>query len=233
MNQVSEDFCFFIPATFEKGGDGKRIVRGFVSTEHQDREDETILQDGLDFTEFMNFGWFNDNHSKSTADKIGYPTLLEARAHPDGKKGHYVEGVVLSDYEPADKIWGLHRALKSNKAPRTLGFSIEGAIQRRTGTNGKIISKAKVRNVAITADPINPYAGLEAVVKGLTAGTDVSAPPATPGQGFPLRAESLGKKRKRRMSHGESIDHLMAKGHSYDTAVKIVKFAGFLKTGGM
>jgi len=235
MDQARDNFNFFIPVEFSKGADGKRIVRGFVSTEHEDRENEVVLQDGLDFSEFQRMGWFNDNHSKDTADRVGYPTLLEPRTYPDGKKGHYVEGVLLNNYAPADKIWKLQEALIENQAPRRLGFSIEGSIQQRTGPDGKRIAKAKVRNVAITADPVNPYAGLEAVVKALTAGAETSAPDASPGQGFPLRTESLEgakkKKRKRKMSHGSAVDALMARGYRFETAAKIVRFADFLKRG--
>ena len=82
-----DDFTIFVPATFlEKGG--KRLICGFVTTEHEDRETETVLQDGLDFEEFLKYGYFNDNHSGATRDLLGYPTKIEPRETPDGRRGH-------------------------------------------------------------------------------------------------------------------------------------------------
>jgi hypothetical protein len=231
VDQDDKTFRFYIPAEFEKASDGRRLVRGFVTTEHRDREKEKVLQAGLDFTEFLRHGWFNDNHSKSTKSNLGWPLKLEPRDYPDGKKGHYVEGEMMKNYRPADEIWDLAEALKANKAPRQLGFSIEGTIDERED-GGKTISKARVRNVAITANPVNPYAGLEPVMKALTAGAEVSAPPAAPGQGFPLRTESLErkkKKKKKRKSCGEHVDALVKKGMRRDNALKAVLLAIQLK----
>lgn len=223
-------FRFYIPATFKKASDGRRLVRGFVTTEHRDREKEKVLADGLDFSEFMRHGWFNDNHDKATKSNLGWPLKLEKKTTGDGKKGHYVEGELMKDYKPADQIWQLAEALKANKAPRQLGFSIEGSIDERQD-GGKTISKARVRNVAITANPVNPYAGLEPVMKALTAGSAVDAPAATPGQGFPLRTESLErkKKKKKKRSAGEQVDRLIKKGFRPDAALKAVLLAVQLK----
>jgi len=238
---AQRDFQFHVPVEFIKGTDGRRVVRGFVTTEHKDREEETLLQDGLDFSDFMRYGWFNDNHSKATSGAIGWPTLLEKRSYTDGKKGHYVEGELLRDYGPADQIWQLQEALIRNGAPRKLGFSVEGAIEERTGPGGKVITKAKVRNVAITPNPINPYAGMETVTKALMAGADIASPGAVEGGGFPLRAESLdgaptsvttgpkktGKKKRKqkRRTAGEAVDHLMERGYSLELACRVVQLA--------
>ena len=232
---AQREFLFHIPIEFVKSDDGKRIVRGFATTEHQDREGETVLQDGLDFTDLMKWGWFNDNHGKSASDKIGYPTRLEPKTYPDGRKGHYIEGELLRDYRPADRIWELGEALRKQAAPRQLGFSIEGTIDERRD-NGKTIAKARVRNIAITADPINPYANVDMVVKALLAGGDVASPGAMQGSGFPLRPESLEgsqtnlagpkkKKRKKRMTKGEAVDWFMSRGYTLDAAVMLTKLA--------
>lgn len=222
-------FRLQMPLEFLKGADGRRIIRGFCTTEHKDREKEIVLQDGLDFSEFLAHGWFNDNHSRDTGKNIGWPTKLERATTPDGKKGHFVEGELLRNYAPADQVWDFAHALKENAAPRQLGMSIEGAIDQRSGPDGKIISKARVRKVAVTADPINPYTGAEMVIKALMAGGDISAPAPTPGQGFPLRAESLegGTKKKKRKAKkaGEAVDALVAKGYRADIALKLVLLA--------
>lgn len=235
---TSTPFRFFVPAEFVKGDDGKRIIRGFVTTEHRDREKEIVLQDGLDFSEFMQYGWFNDNHSRDTAKNIGWPVKLERSTTPDGKKAHYVEGELLRNFGPADQIWDFAHALKENRAPRQLGFSIEGAIDQRSGEGGKTIAKARVRKVAVTADPINPYTGLETVTKALMAGTATAAPAPSGGEGFPLRQESLEggtkdkKKKKKAKSAGEAVDGLVAKGYRPDVALRVVLLALTHKRGG-
>jgi hypothetical protein len=245
QQQQDNTFRVYFPAELYKGNDGRRFVRGFCSTEHEDREKETVLQDGLDFSEALQFGWFNDNHSKSTSDRIGWPTAIEKRTTNDGKKGHWVEGELLVGYEPADRVWKLHEALKENKAPRHLAFSIEGSIDKRLGPGGKTIAKARVRNIAITADPVNPFAGMEAVAKSLMAGTDIQSPGAQPGNAFPLRSESLEgaeedederrkrkrKRKRKRMTRGESIDWLMAQGLDFERSVQTVRFAAQLRGG--
>ena len=222
--QSSTDFTFTVPLdVFEKGGE--KWIRGFVTTEHADREGETILQDGLDFSEFMKWGYFNDNHSKKTEDVLGYPIVLEKRTTPDGKLGHYVEGKLISGYESAEKIHRLAKQLKEDGGTRQLGFSLQGKIDQRAGADGKVITKARVRHVAITSEPVNPFTGLDTLVKALTAGAAITAPATSPGEGFALRQESLGGMRKQRLSQDEAIVDLMAKGHSRSAAERIYRLA--------
>lgn len=196
------DFQVFVPVEFFTKS-GQRRFRGFVTTEHRDREGETALMDGMDFSEFMQHGWFNDNHSKKTGDVLGWPTKLAKRKTPDGKRGVYVEGRLINGHPPADAVWTLAQALAKDDSGRKLGFSVEGAILERGGYDNKQIKKAIVRNVAITANPVNPYTGMDILVKALTAGGSVNPPATQPGEGFALRPESLEgrpkKKRKRDM----------------------------------
>jgi hypothetical protein len=203
-------FKFEIPfEVFHKAGEpGKeRRIGGVISTEDKDRQGEVVLQRGLDFSEFVQNGWFNDNHSKATTDIVGYPISIEQRM-VSGKPTHYVEGYLLEGHGPSDKIWNLANALA--KTDRRLGFSIEGSVQRRAGPSGATIAKAKVREVAITKCPVNTSTGLEILAKSimaaesegdewrraLAAGQAVSNPGAAPGQGFALRTESMERKPK-------------------------------------
>lgn len=204
-----------------KPGEERRIG-GIISTEDKDRQGEIVLQRGLDFSEFVDNGWFNDNHSKATTDIVGHPTLCERRT-ADGKPCHYVEGYLLEGHEPADKIWSLANALA--KTGRRLGFSIEGSVQRRAGPTGATIAKAKVREVAITRCPVNTATGLEILAKSLaaaesegddwrralSAGQAVSNPGIAPGQGFALRTESLERdpKRKRKLTRAAAREFIM------------------------
>lgn len=214
-------FKFDVPVeVFEKAGEpGKeRRIGGIISTEHKDKQGEVVLQRGLDFSDFLTNGWFNDNHSRDTAGVVGYPQAVRRTSH-NGKPATYVEGYLLQGGDDdekklqADRIWNLANALQ--KTDRRLGFSIEGKVLRRSGPDGKVIARARVTNVAVTNCPVNTESGLDVLaksmmalegdadsidaLKALTAGAAVSAPAEpTPGDGFALRTEALDKKKKRK-----------------------------------
>jgi hypothetical protein len=201
-----------VEAFHKAGAKGKqRRIGGVISTEQKDRQGEVVLQRGLDFSDFLRGGWFNDNHSRETTGIVGYPEKVERRG-----RGHYVEGYLLEGHEPADKIWSLANSLQ--KTGRRLGFSIEGNVVSRDGMDGKTVAKARVRNVAITNCPVNTDTGLEVLAKSLqaleneqdqlalgrcnagcgkcferalSAGQAVSDPGVAPGEGFALRTESM------------------------------------------
>ena len=240
-------FKFEIPieSFYKAGSKGKeRRIGGIVSTESKDRQGETIIQDGLDFSSFLAAGWFNDNHSKETTGIVGYPTKVERTTH-NGRPAHYVEGYLLDNYDRADEIWKLANALQ--KTGRRLGFSVEGSILRREN-NGEIVAKAQVRNVAITNCPVNTESGLEVLAKslqavqaaapayeewlrrGLAAGSAISDPGVSAGEGFPLRAESLERapkrKRKRKLKMAEAVQLLKSRyrGISADEAARIIHY---------
>lgn len=173
-----QDFKIYVPLQFFEKADApegaRRRVAGLITTERRDREGEVILQRGLDFSEFMNHGWFNDNHAKEADGVLGYPEELKfvrkGERLPDGQlapaDGHWSEGILLNDPR-ADKVWQKGLALQKAGGKRKLGFSIEGVIQRRAGEDNKIIAKAKVRNVAITHCPVNTDTYLNALEKAL------------------------------------------------------------------
>ncbi|MCU0912945.1 MAG: hypothetical protein MUC88_00105 [Planctomycetes bacterium] len=222
---VSPEIPFRIDIPIEvwhKAGEpGKeRRIGGVISTEHEDKQGEVVLQRGLEFSDFIRNGWLNDNHSRDTAGVVGYPLKVE-RTVVDGKPATRMEGYLLAGTTQADKLWELAQALQ--QTDRRLGFSIEGKVLRRSGDDGRTIASARVTNVAVTNCPVNTKTGLDvlaksmlAVEKMLTAGAAIS-PPATPtpGDGFALRTESLEgvsspsrpqkKKRKRRLTKAEAM----------------------------
>jgi hypothetical protein len=206
----------FYKAGAEKGKE--RRFGGMVSTQRRDRQQEKILQDGLDFSEFISNGWFNDNHSKLTTGIVGYPTSVERRTYK-GHPGHYVEGYLLQGYKPADDIWNLAESLQ--KTNRRLGFSVEGDVTQRV-YDGRTIAKAKVRNVAITNCPVNTDTGLEILAKSmlaletapstdewmqraLAAGQAINNPGPSPGEGFPLRVERAGPLKKDQLTRKKAL----------------------------
>lgn len=175
-------------------GTTKMGIGGIVSTDGLDRQQERVLADGLDFTEFLDYGWFNDNHGQSQGDILGYPVGVKrvkpGDVLPNGDtckvNGWWAEGYLL-DTKKGRECWENIEALRGS--PRGLGFSIEGKVRQRKG-NG-IVARADVRNVAVTHVPVNSGTFAVALAKALTAGSSIGDPGAAPGEGFPLRTESL------------------------------------------
>lgn len=182
----------------ESGADTAMRIGGIVSTDDVDQQDETVLQEGLDFGPFLERGWYNDNHGQQTVDVVGYPVnafyVTAGTRLPNGQKadraGWWTDGYLL-DTERGRSLWQLTKSL--NGTPRQLGFSIEGKVLQRTN-RGKTVAAAVVKNVAITHCPVNTQTTLHALVKALTAGSAINNPGASPGQGFPLRGESMDRK---------------------------------------
>jgi len=143
-----------------------RPIGGYCSTEHLDRQGEVVVAKGLDFDEFVAFGYFNDNHKQDTSAILGYPKIARLE-----NNRWWTEGNLLKGYGPADKVWELAKALRKSNAPRRLGFSIEGKVQERDGRN-KIV-RAKVRNVAVTNCPVNTYCTWEILTKAFASSIDV------------------------------------------------------------
>jgi hypothetical protein len=171
-------FEFEVPVRFFKkadAGSGRmRRIGGIISTENPDREQEVILQRGLDFSDYIKSGWLNDNHSRATEGIVGYPEFVKqyqaGEALPDGSIAStnltWSEGYLLNT-KKADKIWELGQALQGTG--RHLGYSVEGSIQKRLGHKKKTIAKARVRNVAITNCPVNNDSRLDILAKSLVA----------------------------------------------------------------
>lgn len=148
--------------------DRTRPIGGTCSTERLDRQDEVVFAKGLDFTEFVQHGYYNDNHKQETAAILGAPRFAELR-----KGAWHTEGNLLVGYEPADRIWQLAKALAKSNVGRRLGFSIEGKVTER-GMDNKIL-KAKIRHVAITNSPVNTDCTWTILAKAFAPVGDVDA----------------------------------------------------------
>lgn len=233
---------------FEKAEDGEdkaRRIGGFVSTERLDRQQETVLQKGLDFGEFLEYGWLNDNHKRDTFDVLGFPTKAEFKLN----KGWYIEGYLLKGYPPADAVWTLAKALQKTK--RRLGFSIEGKNTLRK--SGKVI-KSMVTNAAITHVPVNPDCTLEVLTKSFCIHCDTAecircdkncldkalmagygTSPATQTGGGALRVQSIEGQLKDLGYAGpinggviKDVSFYVNKGYSVEFSARLVKA---LRTG--
>lgn len=190
-------------------GSTGRFIGGFVSTDHMDRQGETLIQKGLDFSPFLERGWFNDNHDSATDALVGYPTMAEMRKAGDGHMGWYVEGELLEGAPRADRLWALAQSL-SKSGKRKLGFSVEGKILDRDPRNPKAVRKAEVHEVAITRCPVNTRTSLEVLAKSLAVGEGSAvAGDTTPGSAKPLQPEALEgistRRKKRRIKKSAAV----------------------------
>jgi hypothetical protein len=165
MNKA-DTFVVYKPASVDllksEGEDDGRKIGGYCSTEALDRQNEVVFGKGLDFAEFLNFGYFNDNHNQKTSAVLGVPE----RVRYDIGKGWWTEGRILKT-KAGDEIVELAKALTDTK--RKLGFSIEGKITERDGNK---IRKAIIRNVAITNCPVNVNCTWELLSKAFSDGLD-------------------------------------------------------------
>lgn len=169
---------FTIPINIKKSQTSPKEMRicGLASTPDLDRENQSILQRGLDISEFVNHGFFNLDHDNSVI--LGYPDKEKTKIT---KKGLYVEGTLLDTPKGRD-IWDSAVALEKSRANRKLGFSVEGKILKKDD-RGNIL-KAKIYNVAITPNPVNPKATWTALYKSMSKALNIDT-------GAPLLKESL------------------------------------------
>ena len=165
-------------------------IGGIISSEHKDFQGETILQKGLDWSYFLKHGWFNYEHMQGPENVLGHPERV-ALTTSNGKPATAVQGVLYLHKPQAKRVFETAVAIQKAKAPRRLGFSIEGKTKERLGKN---VLKAQVLNVAITAHPINPDGRLEILAKALNGynpsygGSIGHQYPAQPAAGAPLSA---------------------------------------------
>jgi len=173
-------------------------IGGIVSTGALDRQQERVVQDGLNFSPFLDHGWFNDNHGQKTTDVLGYPTtakrVKKGERLPNGTAsdhdGWWAEGYLVNTDE-GRKVYALARSLSKSPNGRGLGFSIEGKVGARDKRDQTTITSADIHNVAITHVPVNTETSLRVLAKAMMAGSAITNPGTAPGEGFPLRVEAL------------------------------------------
>lgn len=189
------DFKVFVevePELVKSGHEDKRIIRGYASTPTADRQGESLVQKGLDITDFVKSGWLNYDHDNTII--LGYPT----DATRIDERGLWVEGELLKGVPMADQLWDLALSLQKSGAPRRLGFSVEGKVLERQGDT---VVKAKIYNCALTPNPVNTEATWEAIVKSFDPASDIdvtkaleaghAVTPETQTGGGAMRSESL------------------------------------------
>ena len=161
-------FNFCLPFDVLKSTDANSDewrIGGYASTSSEDRQGDEIVQKGLDYDDFVNYGWFNFDHHNDQI--LGYPDKDKCKID---SHGFYVEGTLLKGVEIAKNMWETAIALQKSGANRKLGFSVEGKVLQRNAL-GKIV-KAKIYNVAITPNPVNTSCTWDALVKSFTTNKD-------------------------------------------------------------
>ena len=164
----SDVFSFCLPFDVLKSTDANSDewrIGGYASTSSEDRQGDEIVQKGLDYNDFVNYGWFNFDHHNDQI--LGYPDKDKCKID---SHGFYVEGTLLKGVETAKNMWETALALQKSGANRKLGFSVEGKVLQRNAF-GKIV-KAKIYNVAITPNPVNTSCTWDALVKSFTTDKD-------------------------------------------------------------
>ncbi len=167
LNQ--EDFSCWVPAqaVLAKGGakdgadkTGKRWIQGIASTGTRDLQGEVVDQDGIDFSYFMKHGFFNNDHKPGFENKVGQPTECKLTGN-----GLYVKGFLFEENKVANDIWGMMKTLDASGANRKVGFSIQGKVKKRSGTD---INECWIQDIAITPAPVNHTTWCE-MAKSLSA----------------------------------------------------------------
>lgn len=162
-NVVEKSFSFWMPISKAKADkDGKiRVIEGIASTPHTDLQNEEVNQGGIDFSYFLQHGYFNWDHKPGADNKIGEP--WEVKVTP---KGLYVKGMLYKGKKVADAVWEHIKTLATNPtSKRKVGFSLQGKTLLRKGQK---IAKCWIQDIAITTAPINHHTFLD-VVKSLSA----------------------------------------------------------------
>ena len=152
----------------QEDDEGIVYVGGIATAETKDHSGEIILQDGLDWEYFLKEGFFNWEHHQGPENILGAPTKIQKMFLDDGTKATYVEGKLLTTTEKSKSVIETIKALEQAKSlKRKIGFSIEGVIQSRDVNNPKIVTKAKILNVSVTAHPCNRTAELELLTRSV------------------------------------------------------------------
>lgn len=151
----------------ENSDEPKVYIAGVVSSDAEDLQGDRILQDGMEWSYFLRRGWLNYEHKQGPENILGVPTSVQQVEMENGKRGTRVEGYLLTSRPKAREIAETAKALKSMNSERSIGYSIEGQVLQRDAKNPKIITKARILNVSITAHPVNPDTSLELVARSL------------------------------------------------------------------
>lgn len=154
----------------------KAPIGGIISTDTVDLQGDQILQSGCDWSYFLKRGWFNYEHRPGAENIVGIPKAVQPVTLEGGKQGTRVEGYLLLDRPRAKEVYEAAKAIQKAGEGRSIGFSVEGQVLQRDPANPKIVTKARILNVSVTAHPVNPDARLEVLARSLEVnGLDIGS----------------------------------------------------------
>lgn len=165
---MENDFKVILPAYLEKSKDGEWRVSGLASTESLDLQNEKILQKGIDLSPIdQGKGFFNWDHDNSPESIIG-----EIDGYRRDPQGLFIHGKLFKNHSKAKAVREIMESLSERKKG-AMGLSVEGQVLERDPNNPAIIKKCRIKNVALTLNPVNPntYAQL---LKSLTPESEVN-----------------------------------------------------------
>ena len=153
--------------------------QGKASTERLDYDGQTMLQKGLNWGPFIDYGYFNDGHPVLEKDKDGKVirvlSLGKMIGIPIGKKAWFekdlnawmVSGQFLPHVPEARGLVDIAKSLDVIKADRKLGLSVEGKL-KDVSADEKVIKKADIYRVTVTAVPVNFDCRLDLLAKAIS-----------------------------------------------------------------
>lgn len=171
MSKPVDLFAVWTPINIQKSEPAseeplKGPIAGIVSTEAKDLQGDSIMQSGCDWDYFLKRGWLNYEHQQGPEHIVGYPTVVKPTML-NGKRATMIEGYLLLDRPRAKEVYESAKAIQKAADGRSIGFSVEGQVLERDNKDPKIITKARILNVSVTAHPVNPDARLEVLARSL------------------------------------------------------------------
>lgn len=158
MEKNNKFKIFIAGLSLEKAsmGEDKKdwIIEGIASTSKQDTDEEFLNPKGFDLSYFLNYGFINYNHQSKNDPNAYIGEPIEAKITSNNEL--FVKGKLWKESALAKKVVNLHNLLKKSNSKRKLGWSIEGKILKRNEVDERVVEKALITNVAITATPKNP-----------------------------------------------------------------------------
>lgn len=234
MTEKYKTISFWMPAQVilsksakkEDGSDaeGRRWIQGVASTNDTDLQGEIVEQDGIDFSYFMKYGYFNDDHKPGPENKIGEPTECKVT-----KDGLWVKGFLYQTSDKASHYWNLMRDQAVSGSKRRVGFSIQGKVLQKAGSR---IRKCWIQDIAVTTQPVNASTWAEIAkslaAKGCGPVEEEEEKALSTTSGSPLIPESLDSEAKpqihKSLNFAEAVVHLQKHYHlPLDAAEAVAK----------
>lgn len=169
-------FSTWVPlATLEKASsdipdvtqDIKGGIAGIISSDSQDLQGDTILQEGMEWDYFLTRGWLNYEHKQGPEWIVGAPKKVEHVTLDNGNQATRIEGDLFLNRPRGREVYESAKAIQKAGNGRSIGFSVEGQVLERDSKDPSVVTRARILNVSITAHPVNPDARLEVLARSL------------------------------------------------------------------